>query len=65
LLFHPNQRGYVRCEVTADHWRADVRAVDLVSQPGAPIATRASFVIESGQPGAVQVSGAPAGCGEV
>jgi len=54
----------VRCEVTADHWRADVRAVDLVSQPGAPIATLASFVIESGQPGAVQVSGAPAGCGE-
>jgi len=50
--FYNGQRGYVRCEVTPDRWQADYRVVPYVSRPGAEIATLASFVVESGQPGA-------------
>jgi hypothetical protein len=32
--------------------RADYRVVEYVSQPDAPITTRASFLIEDGRPGA-------------
>ena len=50
--FFNNQRGYVRCEVTPEQWRADYRVVGYVQRPGAPITTRASFVITNGIPGA-------------
>jgi len=46
-----NQRGYVRCEVTPELWRADFRAVDTVSAPTSAIRTIDSFVIEQGRPG--------------
>jgi alkaline phosphatase D len=52
LHFLNDQRGYVRCTITPDAWRTDFRVVDYVTRPGAPIKTRASFVIESGIPGA-------------
>ena len=45
------QRGYVRCEVTPESWTSDYRVVEAVTTPGAPIATKASFVVESGRPG--------------
>jgi alkaline phosphatase D len=51
LRFHNAQRGYVRCTVTKDAWRSDYQVVEKVTTPGAPISTRASFVIESGRPG--------------
>ena len=51
LKFYNKQRGYVRCTVTPDRWRADCRVVPFVSRPGAPISTRASFVVENGVPG--------------
>jgi alkaline phosphatase D len=51
LKFFNSQRGYVRCEVTPSAWRSDYRVVPYVSQPGAPISTRASFVTENGKPG--------------
>jgi alkaline phosphatase D len=44
------ERGYVRCEVTPQQWRADYRTVPFVTKPGAPLNTRASFVVESGTP---------------
>jgi alkaline phosphatase D len=44
------QRGYVRCEVTPQQWRTDYRVVPFVTRPGAPIETRKSFIVESGQP---------------
>ena len=51
LKFYNKQRGYVRCTVTPDRWRADCRVVPFVTRPGAPISTRASFVVENGVPG--------------
>jgi alkaline phosphatase D len=52
VRFFNGQRGYVRCEVTPERWTSDYRVVDYVSRPGSPIATRASFLVEAGRPGA-------------
>ncbi len=52
VKFYNGQRGYVTCEVTPDALTADYRIVDYVSQPDAPISTRASFLVEDGRPGA-------------
>ena len=49
--FH-NRRGYVRVAVTPSKWTSDYRAMPYVSRRDAPIETRASFVVESGRPGA-------------
>jgi phosphodiesterase/alkaline phosphatase D-like protein len=48
---HNNQRGYARCVVTPSLWRTDYQVVPYVTREGAPLSTRASFVIEDGQPG--------------
>ncbi|MDQ3738406.1 MAG: alkaline phosphatase D family protein [Actinomycetota bacterium] len=53
IKFINRKRGYIRNVVTPSTWTADYRIVDFVTIPGAPVATRASFVIEDGQPGAV------------
>lgn len=52
IRYHNRERGYVRCTVTPESWRADYRSVEIVSKPGSPAITRASFVVEAGQPGA-------------
>lgn len=52
VKFFNDERGYVRCEVTPKQWQTDFRTVEYVSRPGAPCRTRASFVVESGRPGA-------------
>jgi alkaline phosphatase D len=52
IHFHNNQRGYVRCTVTPQQWRADYRVLEYVTRPGSPIATRTSWLVENGQPGA-------------
>ncbi len=54
VRFFNDERGYVRCELTADEWRSDYRTVPYVSRPGAPCVTRAAFVVENGRPGAVR-----------
>jgi alkaline phosphatase D len=59
LKFFNFQRGYVRCTVTEAQWRADYRLVPFVSQPGAPIYTRASFVTDDGAPGLRLLGEAP------
>lgn len=51
IPYYNVQRGYVRCEVTAEQWRTDFKVVPYVSRPGAPIRTDASFLVESGRPG--------------
>jgi alkaline phosphatase D len=51
VKFCNNQRGYVRCEITKERMKSDYRVVDFVTRPGAGVKTRASFVVESGQPG--------------
>jgi alkaline phosphatase D len=50
VKYFNNERGYVRCEVTPGQWRTDYRTVSYVSRPGAPLNTRASFLVESGRP---------------
>jgi len=56
VRFYNRERGYVRCTVTPDAWRSDFRVVPFVTRPGAPISTRASFVVEAGQPGAQRMT---------
>ncbi|MBO1514405.1 alkaline phosphatase [Metabacillus sp. BG109] len=46
IKFFNDYRGYVRCTVTPEKWQADYRVVPLVTEPGADISTRASFVYE-------------------
>lgn len=50
VKYHNSERGYLMCELTADTWRTDFRTVPYVSRHGAPLNTRASFVVESGNP---------------
>lgn len=50
LKFFNAERGYVRCDLTPQQWRTDYKTVPFVTRPGAPLNTRASFVVESGQP---------------
>jgi alkaline phosphatase D len=59
IKFVNAQRGYVRCELTAEQYRADYRVLPYVTEPGAPISTRASFAIEAGRPGMQQVDSNP------
>jgi len=51
IKFFNGQRGYVRCAITEERWQSDYRVVGKVTERGAPISTRASFVIENGKPG--------------
>jgi alkaline phosphatase D len=55
LKFHSQERGYVSCEVTPGQWLSKYQAVEYVSRPGAPLITRASFVVENGKRGAEKV----------
>jgi alkaline phosphatase D len=52
VRFCNNQRGYVRFDLSPKQLSADFRVVEYVSRRGAPIKTRASFVVEHGRPGA-------------
>ncbi|MFD0775458.1 alkaline phosphatase D family protein [Streptomonospora algeriensis] len=51
FAFVNEQRGYVRCTVSPEEWRTDFRVVPYVTRPGAPVSTRASFVVADGAPG--------------
>lgn len=51
VKFHSTERGYVTCEVTPKLWTTNYRGVEFVSKPGAPVHTRASFVVEAGKAG--------------
>lgn len=51
VKFYNSERGYVRCEVTRDQWQSDYQVLPYVSRKGAPLITRASFVVEQGKPG--------------
>ncbi|HEY1067618.1 MAG TPA: alkaline phosphatase D family protein [Pirellulales bacterium] len=54
VKFHNAERGYVVCRVTPEQWRTDYRTVQFVDKPGAPLQTRASFVVENGRKGLQQ-----------
>jgi len=55
VKFFNNQRGYVRCTMTAQSLTADYRVVEKISVPDSPVSTRASFIIENGRPEAHRV----------
>ncbi len=50
IKFFNGQRGYVRCRLTPDTWQTDYRVLPYVKEPGAPVVTRASLVVEDGNP---------------
>ncbi|MET8653940.1 alkaline phosphatase D family protein [Nocardia aurea] len=54
VKFFNAQRGYVRVELDHRLWRNDFRVVPYIRTPGAPISTRAGFVVEAGVPGVRQ-----------
>ncbi|KAA0022439.1 alkaline phosphatase D family protein [Antrihabitans cavernicola] len=54
LKFFNGQRGYVRVHVDQAQWRSDFRVVPYVEKPGAPISTRATYVVEDGAAGAAR-----------
>lgn len=49
VKYHNNERGYVRCEVTPQRWKTEFKTVPFVTRRGAPLATRATFVVEAGR----------------
>ncbi len=51
MKFFNSQRGYVRVNVTRERWRSDFRVLPYVTRPGAPVSTRASYVVEDRRPG--------------
>ena len=51
LMADARHRGYVRCEVTPETFRADFRNVDTIAEPTSPVTTASSWVIEAGTPG--------------
>jgi alkaline phosphatase D len=52
IHFHSARRGYVRVDVAPERLTARFRAVPWVTQPGAPLETKATYVVESGRAGA-------------
>jgi alkaline phosphatase D len=54
-FFDSRKRGYARCDVTPGRWQTDFVAVEHVHARDAPASILASFVVESGRPGAVRV----------
>jgi alkaline phosphatase D len=56
IKFFSARRGFVQCELTRREWRTHFQEVPYVSTPGAPLTTRASFVVASGRAGAERVA---------
>jgi len=46
-----DQRGYVLARLDRDELRAEFKVLDRVSQPGAAVSTRTTFVVDAGRPG--------------
>ena len=63
VRFFNGQRGYLRCTVTPERLTTDFRVLEYVKQPGSPVSTRASFVVEFGRAGSSRHE--PAGPGRV
>jgi alkaline phosphatase D len=51
-FFDERTGGYVRCEVTPEEWRTEMKLADSIEDPESPVRTFASFVIEDGKAGA-------------
>lgn len=57
VLFHNFRRGYVVCELTPRDWLAHFRILPYVEREGADILTRATFLLEDGNPEAYKIEG--------
>ena len=53
-FFESRLRGYVRCEITPERWRTELRVLDDVRDRNARARTLATFLVENGRPGAIQ-----------
>jgi alkaline phosphatase D len=51
VKYHNAERGYLEVRGRCKGVEAEYRTVPFVLKPGAPINTRASFVVEPGKPG--------------
>jgi alkaline phosphatase D len=56
IVFRNNNRGYVRCTVTAETWTSEYRIVPTVRERGVPASTLAAFAVEDGRPGGQRVT---------
>ena len=54
MRWHDIRRGYVRADVTPDAFAAHYRVVPWIRERGSPVETRAVWVVEDGQAGAVR-----------
>ncbi len=54
LKFFNGQRGYVRVELDQQLCRTDFRVLPYVHRPGAPVTTRASYVVRDGIAGTTE-----------
>ncbi|OQW48236.1 MAG: alkaline phosphatase [Proteobacteria bacterium SG_bin6] len=50
LKYTNDRRGYVTCTVTPEAWQTDMRVVERVTLPDAPIKTAATFTVPYGKP---------------
>ncbi|MBL8829060.1 MAG: alkaline phosphatase D family protein, partial [Planctomycetaceae bacterium] len=55
VKFFNDERGYVLCNITPQHWTTHYRTVPFVDKPHAPLNTRASFLVEAGRPGLIRI----------
>ncbi len=51
VRFFNGQRGYLRCRVTPERLTTDFRVLEYVKQPGSPVRTRATMVVEADRAG--------------
>ena len=56
VRWYNSNRGYVSCSVTPEHWTTQFKVTPVVNQVGSPVRTEATFRINSGSPGAEQIS---------
>ena len=54
VRFLNGERGYVRCNITPEAWTSDYVVCEDVLRPQGKMTTRASFVVEAGQPGVLK-----------
>ena len=53
--FDAHHRGYVRCDISPDEWRADFRIAAATDQPTSTVSTLTSWRITDGTPGATEI----------
>lgn len=51
VKFYNAQRGYVKATLTPDLWTTDYKVLPMVTEAGANISTRKTYVVEAGKPG--------------